>query len=314
MEISYNSMAFPSFTKKDFTMTSKVKNSGILVDRSFIPVKNLGTIQGKKEYYEYDWKNPKTWVDKPEPSLSETSLETINKELAKIAGYDIHGDQRYRAIWAVKCEQRKMYPDSNGKLHVYMGKKYNPNMYFKFRRAIGATYLNDKGQTVRATKPEDVPAGKPFTILTEMTELSILRWVIEMKFTFEELVEAKMIPAPDSERDKKFAVFEGKKYHTGFDPKGHYVLCYACEEINPDDETNGFYRDVSMADVENIKRIWQLAQTESNHEFALRKEKEVFENLARKEQKETDALLGAAQDALIIVDKMPVNREFFTPK
>lgn len=267
---------------------------------------------GKRRFYRYYLDEPQSYrMNIPAPSLP-VSLDILNKELLKIGGVDSYGDQRIKIFWAGTLPEVKYYLGSDGKTHEFIGKKY---MAKRARVVTGYSYLADNGEKVTVKEQHTVPKDKVLVPESEVVEWGELIWVIEYKFTGEEMVSAGYLPAPGSEREKTFAIKDGNRYRKPFDPRGEYVPAVRIEELEYDKTTNQiteWYRDVTMQDVENIRRVYQRALSESEPEFVekvISRTEDIEKRKAQIEREQQRIIISEAADR---VERKPIGREFYT--
>jgi hypothetical protein len=263
--------------------------------------KELRTPEGKREYYRYYLDVPESLVEKPAPTLQDVPIEEINRQLKEIAGTDAHGDPIFKASWAGTLPEIKYqeYSDSEGVLKTkeFIGKKY---AYYRRRVQDGYEFLNDEGHRIFVKNQNQIPSGKVARVVSHVEELGELYWVVEMKYTAEQMVAAGFLPDPDSERAKTFCIKNGNRYRKPFDPKGEYVFAFFCQELVADSdyaEPVPYYRDIGRQDVETVRAIWHRANNESESEFAERviKQEQRIERIKAHRKAESDK--AAIQDA-----------------
>lgn len=275
-------------------------------------IKLLKEEDGRAEYYRYYMDDPNSWIEKPAPTLLITPIDQINKELEKIAGVDHHGDPRFRAVWAGTLKEIKFWEDFGGKTHEIIGKKYCER---RMRRNTGWSFIGNDGKKRTVTNQRFVPQGKAAGPESEVIEFGELKWVVEMKFTAEEMVNAGYLPAPGSEREKTFCIRNGQRYRKTFDRRGEYMFCFYCQDTvmgGEGDPVVQLYRDITLRDVENTRAIWNMAHSESESEFAARVIASTERILSIKEQRAAEEQSKAIRNAADRAEKLPVGQLIFT--
>lgn len=279
--------------------------------KELISLTDLHTPKGRKGYYRYVDDDPDSFVEKTAPVLVGATIEEINNRLLDISGVDPHGDPRLKAFWAGTLPEVKYWEDSNGKTHEFVGKKY------RYRRTFiteGYAYINDEGNKVIVSKSGDVPAHKIYAPERRPVEYGELIWVIEMKYTAEELVKLGWFPDPDSERGRTFCIKNGQRYRKPLDPRGEYVPAIRIEEPEYDsvgDIVKNWYRDITLQDVEKIQSVINKSQSESNQAFADRvtaRDNDIQRIQKERQAEEVQKIIRDAGDNL---SKLPVGRQIF---
>lgn len=265
-------------------------------------LRQLETEEGRREYYSYNPRDPLSLVPRSAPYLS----ERFNEELLEKYGTDIWGDQRIRIVWAPEVDQLQYYEDQHGNTYSYQGKRYP---YMRIERVIGFCYRNAKGEHVTVTTEDRVPEGAIAEPVTIKEDLPKLHFVVEMKYTLEEMIALKWCPDPATTEGEAWCVRNGKRYRDTPDPRGEYMLAY------PIVTADGQYRDVTDDDLRHIHEIVRRVRTESPEEYVARK-KDEFEKLtavaeAEKAEKEADKW----SDAFIRAERRQAQkgRIIFTP-
>lgn len=265
-------------------------------------LKDLQTENGRREYYRVDLSNPMTVRN----GLVEPYLDpSYNAELAERYGYDELGDQRVRIAWAAELRQVQ-YKDEGWRTVEYLGRKYPHGGGFRIKIDDGYIYQSDKGKQVHVKRVEDVPPGKPAVKTFYYDDLGTRKFVVEMKFTLQEMVQLGWCPPPDTPRGEQWCVRGGKRYRSAPDPGGEYVLLYYIE-----DEA-GEYRDVRQEDIDFIHSVINRAQTETEAERVTRRmaERDKIQKALAAEEKQKEA--AAWGDALIRVQKRPRGVKIFS--
>lgn len=224
-----------------------------------VRMKDLASEEGRREYYTYDPKDPSSWTVKAAPWLD----PRFNDELLKRHGADMWGDQLIRIAWAGDIESWNYWIDGNGIAHRYKGYKYP---YSRYTLVTGFQYLNAEGKKVTVASPAAVPPGRASVPLTEKRDLPKLHFVVEMKFTLDQLVGMGWASDPDSE--VQWSTRHGVRVAEAPNPKGEYVLAY------PIVDKQERYRDVVQADLDHIHEIVNRSKTETEEERLVRKQEE----------------------------------------
>ena len=258
--------------------------------------KELSTEEGRREYYRVDLGDPDTIRnDLVEPYLN----PAFNEELLDRYGTDAHGDQLIRVVWAVNLRAWQ-YKDIGVSTMQYLGRKYPWNGGFRLRVTTGYTYIDNSGKRVTVRHQKLVPKGKLSVEEWEYDDLGARKFVIEMKYSVEQLVKLGWCPDPNTEEGKQWCVRQGKRYKNAPDPKGEYIFCrfLSNEETAPVAE----YRDVVYEDIEQIHLIYNRSLNETDAERVERKKKEA--ELIEKQLRriETTKELIAWEDAIRRVD------------
>jgi hypothetical protein len=175
-------------------------------------------LREKQEQFEY--RKPADLYPHGEPF----SPEEWNRTLAKIAGVDKFGDPRYRIVWGGTAT-KKGYIQTDTKSEPANVIKYPANVP-RYRKLKGFEYVDDDGRTVTVTRQDLAPAGKFVAAVVEEYELGTLRWMLERKFTPEELIAMQMYPDPNTEAGKTFGVRGGRRYIAPMDGRGEYIPLY----------------------------------------------------------------------------------------
>ncbi len=225
-----------------------------------ISLKELATEEGRRTYYTYNLKDPATLYHHSEPFLA----PMYNEQLLELWGTDVHGDQLLRISWSGTLAA-PAFKDVGDSVIEYEGKKY------PFMRLVvneGFEFHNKDGNLVFVTDVKDVPENTVFAVRKRYEDLGKMMFVLEMKFTAEQLVQQGYYPAFDSPEFDEWCVKNGKRYAPRPNPKGEYRFCNFIQ--TPD----GKYRDVSPADVDNIRQLINRANSETEMEYITRKQEE----------------------------------------
>ena len=214
------------------------------------PLKQLESEEGRREYYTYDPQNPVSMRHHVEPYLD----PRFNEELLDMFGTDVHGDQRLRIVWAGMLRAGSYRQMENGDTLRYEGMKYP---YMRLRTIAGYEYFNDKGQKVTVATMAQVPKDALFVEVFEWDDLGVMKFALEMKYTFEELVQIRRYPKPDTDEEIGWATKNGKRIKDDPNPKGEYIFCHYIETHD------GRYLEPSEATIESIRDIFHTATTES---------------------------------------------------
>ncbi len=245
--------------------------------------KYLKTKEGKRDFYHYWSDVPESYVEKKPPQLNSHSIVYINRELRRVAGVDVHGHQRIMTSWAGTLPEIKYYEDANGVTHEFTGKKYAECRKWM---TDGYEYFDDNNNRKFVKNIKEVPEDKVCQPVKHIYELGQLFWVVEWKYTAEELVTQGYLPPPDSDRAKTFCIKNGQRYRKPFDNQGEYVFAFFINEpYYPSKQSQAimFYRDITMEDVEKVKAVWQKAHKETSPEFTARLKKNInkFEKIKK---------------------------------
>lgn len=137
---------------------------------------------------------------KENPSLD----PRINEELAKIGGKCPFGDNRFQIVFAGNLTKKgvRIYPDGEiitGEVIKYL---------HKFTKVVDWQYTDKNGNIHEVASMNEIPpqseiVGFPVAV-PRVFALGKLRFVLEVKFTLEELIKLGKYPAPDT--------IEGKNY------------------------------------------------------------------------------------------------------
>lgn len=245
-------------------------------------LKDLNSEEARREYYTYDPTNPATMVHHSEPYLD----PRFNAELLDLFGVDQHGDQRVRIVWGGTLTAPAVRHMEDGTIREYLGMKYP---FMRLRVITGFKYQDSDGHQVTVSAEKYVPKGKPFGPVFDWEDLGIMKFVIEMKFTYEEMVQLGYYPKPGSKDETTYTRKKGRKFRLEPNPKGDYIFCHYIE--TPD----GQYADVTDEWIDRIRFILNRAQTETEQEYVARK-LEAREKLAALTQEQEDLRLSAAID------------------
>lgn len=221
-------------------------------------LKKLATEDGRREYYKYDLANPATLVHHQEPYLD----PRFNKELHERYGEDKHGDPRVRIVWAGNLRQPK-WRQYNGDTIEYSGMKY---AYMRIRKDIGCEYL-ENGKKVFVTSVDKVPEGAVFSIVPHWDDLGVMKFVIEMKFTAQELTQMGWYPELD--KDDRYTRKGGNQWRLDPNPNGEYIFVHYIET------PEGDYKDVAQEDLDAIHFMVHRSLNETEEEFIARRTAEM---------------------------------------
>jgi hypothetical protein len=260
----------------------------------------------RQKYYVYDPSKPSTMVHHNPPRLD----DHFNRELLKLAGKDIYGDQRLRIAWAASIPETKYHENENGKTEEYEGRKY---AFMKRRVVTGYTYINKKGHKVTVKHPALVPKDKVYTNASYLDELGIMKWVVEMKYTAQELEDMGYYPKHGSLKAEQWCVRNGQRYRIKPSRTGEYIKAFFIEMPDSFGFGNFGYRDVRESDLEEIRRIWHQAHNESEEDYANRKMAEINARLEFEEAEQARKMDSALESAIIRAESQPIERVFFLP-
>lgn len=252
----------------------------------------------RKEYYTYDMARESTLFQHEPPSFD---LTGFNKQLVELAGKDPYGDPRIRIAWSDSLSKVKYYEDANGVFQKYKGKKYP---FMRVRRISGYSFYDKKGVKTTVTSVDKIPKDRPFVVEHTMGDLGVMKYVVEMKYTLDELIKLGYYPEDRKEREK-WGVSNGQRYADVPDARGDYMVCFYIE--TPD----GGYRDVVQADLEAIKEIWYRAHNESDREYVERKQAEVEKILNLAEEQELAEFNDALDKAIVRAEKSVRGQIYF---
>lgn len=222
------------------------------------PLKQLESEEGRREYYTYDPSNPTSMRHHVDPYLD----PRFNEELLDMFGTDVHGDPRLRISWAGTLRAKSYRQMEDGSTLEYEGMKYP---YMRLRTIAGYEYFNDKGQKVTVATMAQVPKDALFVEVFEWDDLGTMKFVLEMKYTYEELVQIRRYPKPDTEEEVEWAHKNGKRIKEDPNPKGEYIFCHYIETHD------GRYLEVSDDTIERIRDVFHTATTETEEEYVKRK-------------------------------------------
>ena len=250
------------------------------------------------------------------PHPAPVSAENWNRELAQIGGTDRFGDVRLRLVWAGTMMKRGYDQTADGSVEAPQIKY--PGPVPKIRRLCGFHYRTKRESKSNFVLRADLaPKGAFVTPVYDYIQLGILRWVLERKFTPEELILLQMYPDPATEEGRNYGrekisttmhtpygprttwSYGNRRFIAAMDTRGEYVGLYPLE--TPD----GKYFEPTAEWLEYLRK----AEYEAAH--ATKEDKARFERerLAYEEQKEVkDAEFEAEQDA-ILMDEILVEIE-----
>jgi hypothetical protein len=261
----------------------------------------------RQQYYRYDLRNPATMVHHEVPFLD----PHFNRELLKLAGKDIFGDPILRIVWAGTLRETKYHEDANGKTQEYQGMKY---AFIKRNVITGYTYINDKGHRVTVKTPDLVPKGKVYQNQSHMDELGTMKWVVEMKYSAQDLETLGYYPKLGSAKADQWCVKDGQRYRVKPSRTGEYLKAFFIEMPESMGYAHFGYRDPRESDLEEIKRIWWQAHNESDEDYVKRKMENIDKMLAVEAAAKQAKMDNALEDAIVRAEKLPINPVFFTPK
>lgn len=235
------------------------------------------------------------------------SPKVWNERLRKIMGDCPLGEPRLRIVWGGDMKKRGYVQTEKGSVEK-MVIKY-PAPISKIRKIKGFVYFNDKGQRVFVTKPEDIPQGKLAVPEIEEFELGKLRWVLEKKFTPEELVAMSFYPPPNTPQAKMFGVNGGRKYKAYMDSRGEYIGVYPLE--TPD----GKYFEPDNKWFEMLEEQvyqWKNASEAEKDAFLVKsaENEEKREQMDKAYEKEQREIIW--EDSLIEAEKAPQGQIYLT--
>lgn len=248
----------------------------------------------RQEHFEY--RTPKDLVVHGEPF----SPEKWNAILLKIAGRCPAGDPRLRIVWGGTAKKRGYFqgPEQSIECDVIKYPAPVPNI----RRIKGYNYFNDEGNVNFVVRPDHIPAGKIGMPVIESYQLGQLRWMLERKFTPEELVAMEMYPDPRTEAGRMYGVRGGRRYVAPMGKKGEYVPLYPLQ--TPDgrywepDEGWFDHLDKTQKQIEaTTEGARMVLLNEAMDDLELRERK-----AAERQADEEDTLF---EETLIEVEKMP---------
>lgn len=137
---------------------------------------------------------------KPEPGLD----PRINEELAKLGGKCAYGDDRFQIKFAGNLTKKGVREFPDGEIVSGNVTKY----LHKFSKVTNWQYTDLNGTVHEVSSSDQLPPQseiKGFPVgVPKIYALGQLRFVLEVKFTLEELVKLGKYPAPDS--------IEGRNY------------------------------------------------------------------------------------------------------
>lgn len=228
-----------------------------------------------------------------------------NKTLLDIGGKCPLGDQRLRIVWG-GIEKSDGFIQTEFRSVPAKVIKYRNRGIQRARLLKGFYYLKN-GVHVFVPRADLIPQGCLNIPEYEYLELGLLRWILERKFTIEELVAAGIRPDPHSLAGKNYGKQGSRQYIAETNPRGEYVMMYALESpqgdyFEPDDvwfeglrKTQFEIDNASDADKRDLLEAEKvhLEQSESNKKIA-----------------EMIGVFTDVEDNLIAAEKAPVNRVF----
>lgn len=221
-------------------------------------LKDIDNEEGRREYYTYDPSNPVTMQLHVEPYLD----PRFNEELLEIFGKDPHGDPRLRIVWGGTLRAVAFRHMEDGTSMQYDGMKYP---YMRIRVIKGYHYYTPDGKRVRVMTRDRVPKDALFSEDFDYDDLGQMKFVLEMKYTAEEMVQIQRYPVPGSDEEVGWCFKNGKQYRAEPNPLGEYIFCHYIET------EDGRFADVTQNTIDSIRNIFNTATTETEAEYVKRK-------------------------------------------
>jgi len=252
----------------------------------------LATEDGRREYYRVDLKNTDTLRN----GLVEPYLNpAFNDDLLERYGCDVHGDQLVKISWAADIRATQ-FKDAGAITIPYLGRKYPWRGGFRLKVTTGYSYTDTDGNKVTVRTLADVPQRTAFIEEFEYDDLGARKFVVEMKYTLEQMVKMEWCPPPDTPEGEQWCVRNGKRYRVAPDPKGEYIFGFFIED------KDGEYRDVTALDVQGIHDIFNRALNETDEERVTRKVEEWERIQKRMKLKEAEQELISWEEAIVRVE------------
>lgn len=236
-----------------------------------ISFKALETEEGRREYYTYDPSNPVSMCHHAEPYLD----PRFNEELLTMFGRSANGDQKLRIVWAGTLRAKSFRHMEDGTTLEYDGMRYP---YMRLRTIRGYTYYKGNVKNT-VTRCEQIPKNALFCEDFEYDDLGTMKFALEMKYSYAEMVQLKKYPIPGSDEEANWCIRSGKRYRVPPNPQGEYLLCHFIET------SDLRYADVTQQTIDSIREIMHTAMTETEEEYIARKLK-AREDLAEMEKKQ----------------------------
>jgi hypothetical protein len=154
-------------------------------------------LEEKQAYYRYQ---PGNWFYHTPPELD----PRLHAEMDKIGGSDAFGDPVYRFNWGgvaiIRKDEHDDKPTVKGGMSGTLVKRGRLSARYFFGRdryPRWLVYQNDKGQTVRVGREDEVPKGIIPTWEYDYIDFGRLHWFIERKLTPEQLIEVGLFSSVD---------------------------------------------------------------------------------------------------------------------
>src|ERR1051325_5674623 len=147
-------------------------------------------LEEKQTYYRYQ---PGNWFYHTTPELD----PRLHAESAQIGGFDWFGDPVYRFNWGgvaiIRKDENDDKPTVKGGMSGTLVKRGRLcARYFagRDRHPRWLVYTNDKGETVRVGREDQVPKGIIPVWEFDYVDYGRLHWFVERKLTPEQMIEA----------------------------------------------------------------------------------------------------------------------------
>ena len=261
----------------------------------------MATLEQKQEDFEY--RSPADLYVHGEPF----SPADWNKELLKIGGRCPFGDARLRIVWGGTEKKHGFLQTDKGSVEA-MVIKYAAQIPH-VRKLVGYSYKDDAERYITVRRLDQVPEGKIPIPKLEYMQLGMLRWVLERKFTLDELIAMQMYPDPKSEKGREWGRRGGRRYAYMPDQRGLYVGLYPLQ--TPD----GKYFEPDADWFTTLRKTQREIEsvTEQDKIDLMNRELDRIEEAERRaEQAEKDAREEIWEESIIEVEKAPQGRIIFT--
>lgn len=260
-------------------------------------------LEEKQERFEY--RSPADLYVHPEPF----SPDGWNRTLAKIGGHCPYGDPRLRIVWGGTAK-KKGYIQTPERSEEALVIKY-PAPVPRVRVLKGYYYLTRDGKRAFVGRADRIPPGRLSQPVFEYSQLGALRWILERKFTPEELVAMQMYPDPRSHAAKTYGVRRGRRYVAPMDPRGEYIGLYPLQ--TPD----GKYFEPTEEWFELLRKTEKESReaTEGDKSMLINAMMDALDRQERRaaeyEAEQRDIIW---EESVVESEKEPKGRVFFLPK
>lgn len=230
-----------------------------------------------------------------------------NKVLGEIGGQDEFGDNRLRLVWGGTQKKNGYKQTANGSQEAQV---LSYKDIISERKILkGYEYKNDQNKVVFVNRADDAPSGVIVSAVYEYLEFGLLRWVLERKYTVQELVEEQMRPDPLTEEGRNYGRKQMMRTIAPTNPRGEYFRIRALE--TPD----GLYCEPTEQWYDLVRK----AEFESRNATKSDKADWLAEKLAEEETKEIKRAEYEAEQQEILAeeilkefDNAPQERVFFS--